>query len=549
MLNLYPPQMPLFVRAAASRWSSVGVVGRGRDKARKVIHRARHAAGQPLGQAKQERAHDFQKIIPDLTGAEDGMRERQLAGPSVFPSPARPNMATPEVSATSLAPTIQSRVVSLFKDPALRGALALMFSSVAAGGLGFVFWAFTAHHLDASAVGSVSAEVSSITFLATVGGLNLITIFARFLPVAGWHSRRLILTSYGAVALAGLLAATVFLLTPMATGLVLGGGLGRFAFAVCVVLTSVFSIQDGGLIGFGRFGWVPVENISVALARLALLPVVAMFLSARIGVLWSWAVPMTISVLVVNVLIVGRLAGQQAKQRPSLPSFGDLGRFVAIDSVTTAVFAAVGIFLPALVTLRLGSTQGGYFYVPWVITMMVCLLLTNISIPMVREAVANPEKADFTIRRSIGLALLVIIIAMTACLLLARLVLAPLGSNFAVHGAPLLHWVGLSIPATAVIVLFWAACLVRRRPWPVFAVNVTTSGAIIGGVLLLRLGTDISRVGMIYCIVQWAAAAAVSLPTFTALRIIRMARNHERAVGPYQSTCGLRGNRLLRRGG
>ena len=185
------------------------------------------------------------------------MRERQLAGPSVFPSPSRPNMATPEVSATSLAPTIQSRVVSLFKDPALRGAFALMFSAVAAGGLGFVFWAFTAHHLDASAVGSVSAEVSSITFLATVGGLNLITIFARFLPVAGWHSRRLILTSYGAAALAGLLAATVFLLTPMATGLVLGGELGRFAFAVCVVLTSVFSIQDGGLIGFGRFGWVP----------------------------------------------------------------------------------------------------------------------------------------------------------------------------------------------------------------------------------------------------------------------------------------------------
>ena len=230
---------------------------------------------------------------------------------------------------------------------------------------------------------------------------------------------------------------------------------------------------------------------------------------------------MTIAVLVVNVLIVGRLAGRQAKQRPSLPSFGDLGRFVAIDSVTTAVCAAVGIFLPALVTLQLGSTQGGYFYVPWIITMMVCLLLTNISIPMVREAVANPEKADFTIRRSIGLAVLVIIIAMTVCLRFARLVLAPLGSNFAVHGAPLLHWVGLSIPATAVIVLFWAVCLVRQRPWPAFAVNLTTSGAIVGGVLLLGPGSDISRVGMIYCIVQWVTAAVIPWPTFTALRAVR----------------------------
>ena len=64
-----------------------------------------------------------------------------------------------------------------------------------------MFWSVTAHHQDASAVGSVSAEVSSITFLASVGSLNLINVFARFLPEAGWHARRLILTSYGAAAL------------------------------------------------------------------------------------------------------------------------------------------------------------------------------------------------------------------------------------------------------------------------------------------------------------------------------------------------------------
>jgi O-antigen/teichoic acid export membrane protein len=229
---------------------------------------------------------------------------------------------------------------------------------------------------------------------------------------------------------------------------------------------------------------------------------------------------MAVAVLAVNVLIIGRLAGQHAKQRPTLPAFGDLSRFVAIECVANAVYAAVGAFLPALVTLRLGATQGGYFYVPWIITTMVTLLLNNISISMVREAVANPEKADFTIRRSMGLALLVVIAAMTACLLLPRLVLAPLGPNFAVHGAALLHWAGLAMPAMTVIVLFWAVCLVLRRPWPAFTVNVTTSGAIVGGVLLLGPGADISRVGMIYCIVQWAAAAAVSLPTVRALRVI-----------------------------
>ena len=376
-----------------------------------------------------------------------------------------------------------------------------------------------------TAVGSVSAEVSSITFLAAVGSLNLSNIFARFLPVAGGYARRLILMSYGGAALAGLLAAAVFLLTPMATGLVLGGGFGRLAFAACVVLNSVFNNQDGGLIGFGRFGWVPVENVLVALARLVLLPLSAVFFSARISALWSWALPMVVAILVVNVLIVGPLAGREAKQRPRLPPFGELGRLVAIGSVTTAIYAAVSAFLPALVTHQLGPSQGGFFYVPWIIATTVGLLLTNISISMVREVVANLEKADFTIRRSIGLAMLIVIIVMAACLLLARLVLAPLGPSFVVHGAPLS---AMGRPHSACdgrhCFFFWPRAWFVGARWPAFAVNLTTSGAIVGGVLLLGPGADISRVGMIYCIVQWVTAVVVLWPTFTALRAVRHGR-------------------------
>ena len=276
-----------------------------------------------------------------------------------------------------------------------------------------------------------------------------------------------------------------------------------------------------GLVGFGRATWVPVENILVASARLALLPLAVIFLSARIGVLWSWALPLAASVFVMNALIIGRLAGQHRDQPPSLPKFGELSRFVAIESVTTAIAASVSAFLPALVTHRLGASQGGYFYVPWIIATMLSALLAGILITMVREVVAHPGKANLTIRRSAGLALLVVIGTMTICLSLSGLVLAPLGPDFAAYGAPLLRWVGLAAPATAVNLLFWATCLVRRRPWPVFALNLTTTCAIIGGVMLLRSSDHISRVGIIYCTVQWLIAVAVAIPTIMALRVIR----------------------------
>lgn len=261
--------------------------------------RGRHAArGQSYRPAPRERGLGLQGVIPDPRAGEDTLRERQLAGLNALLALASATAATHPFPVLPLAPSTQPDVatarppvLALLKDPALRGALALIFSAAMSGVLGFVFWALTAHQQNASAVGSVSAEVSAIMFLASVGSLSLSNVFTRFLPEAGWNARRMIVVSYSGALLAGSIVAIIFLLTPLASGLVLGGDLGRLAFAVCVVLNSVFIIQDGGLIGFGRTTWVPIENILVALARLALLPLATMFFSAPIGILFSWGPP------------------------------------------------------------------------------------------------------------------------------------------------------------------------------------------------------------------------------------------------------------------
>ena len=448
------------------------------------------AGGQRHGRVPREGPNNAQGAMPFQGPFQDALQKRQLEGINALLSLANATASTQGLPAVPLAPrayprvtTSRRRLLAISKDRALRGAVALIFSAVISGALGFVFWAFAAHYQKASALGSVSAEVSAITFLASMGSLNLINVFARFLPEAGWHARRMVLVSYSGVVLTGLVISIIFLLTPLASGLILGGEAGRLSFVACVVLTSIFLVQDGGLLGFGRPGWVPVENVLVAVARLMLLPLAFMLMGTRIGVLWSWALPMTVAVLVVNALIIGRLAGRQAGQRPRLPPFGELGRFVAIESVTTAVAAATSAFLPALVTRRLGASQGGYFYVPWIITTMAALLVTSILISMVREAVANPESASLTIRRSLGLVLAAIIVGIIGCLFLSRLVLAPLGSEYVIYGAPLLRWTGFALPAMAINYLYWSTCLVRRRPWPVFALNLAMSVGDTGGIM------------------------------------------------------------------
>ena len=462
---------------------------------------------------------------PDMIAAHDALRERQLAGLHALLA-----MSTPVADFASTGPLyVPSKpkvaprrvgVQSLLRDQALRGAVSLMLSVSLAGVMSFIFWSYTTHHQNASAVGVISAEVASITFLAAVSSLNLSSIFGRFLPIAGWRSRRLITRSYAAVSLTAIIVSTIFLMTPLAKSLIIGGQFGRIGFLICVVLNSIFNVQDGGLIGFGRFGWILVENVSVALSRLALLPLTALFMPAEAAILWSWALPMVIAVLVVNAFLIGPLAERKKREQPSLPKLGKLGRIMAVGSVSSAVMAAATSFLPALVTHHLGSEQGGYFYVPWTITTMTVVLMSNIMISMVREVVANPSKAGPTIRRSIALTFVIVFLTVVACSFLGRLLLFPLGPAFVTHGAPLLQWIGFAMPATAVIALSWSVYSIRQRPLPGLLINLMVSGGIISGVLLLRAGTDISRVGMIYCIVEWSAAALISLPTFLALRAI-----------------------------
>jgi O-antigen/teichoic acid export membrane protein len=522
------PSRPISRPAAKRGGSHDAPESRVRDSqdrlARPAVNRSRDTANRGGPVTHSVRPEHRNRPAPPSQRSAEEWRQRQLEGiQALLELPVSVSvMANPAVAVTAplFIGTKQDRPRSLLKDRAIRGAVSLMLSAGATGGLSYVFWTLTAHHLGAAAIGKISAEVSSITFLAGVGSLNLTNIFGRFLPVAGWRARRLIATGYGSASLVGLLVALIFLASPLAKGLVIGGAAGSLAFVLCVVLNSVFVIQDGGLIGFGRFEWIPVENASVALLRFALLPVAAIFLSTQASVLGAWLLPMALAVVVVNIFNLGPLANGKMPQRPRLPSGGELRRLIAVGTISGSITATVMTFLPAFVTHRLGSAQGGYFYVPWMITGMASLLINNITTAMVREVVANPQKAGMAIRRSLAMAALVVIVVMTACLFLAGLILAPLGSSFATYGAPLMRWAGLAMPATAVIVFFWDLCSIRRRPWPPVVVNLFTAVAIFGGVLLLHPGSDIGRVGMIYCVAQWLAAIVVAFPTFTGLRAI-----------------------------
>src|ERR1700733_1393008 len=418
------------------------------------------------------------------------------------------------------------RVLSLLRDPALRSAIALALSALLSGVLGLVFWARAAHYDSVATVGHISAEVSAITFLALIGSLNLMTAFPRFLPEPGWNTRRMLLSSYTASALVGLIAAGIFMLTPLSSALVLDGMAGRLGFTFCVMVNSIFMFQDGALVGFGKAVWVPVENLLVAIARLGLIPVIAAsaHLPVTASVLWAWAFPTVISVFVVNGFNLGPLARRQSVYQPKLPRINEVLNWVGIEAVTTIVNASVSCFLPALVTWRLGAVQGGYIYVPWTIVTMATVLLTNVFISMVREVITVPERASITIDRSLRLAAAFVVCGVIGCALLGKFILLPLGGGYGENGGSLLRWIGFSFPAIAINLLFVAVCLVKIRPGLIFIANCAVTIGTIGGLMELGHGAGIGSVGFIYCIVQWVVAAAFAIPAVKGILAIRDGR-------------------------
>ena len=70
----------------------------------------------------------------------------------------------------------------LLSNRATRSSIYLMSSAVGSGLLTFLFWTVIGRREGPAIVGRASAEVSTVTFLASISSLNLINVFARFLP-------------------------------------------------------------------------------------------------------------------------------------------------------------------------------------------------------------------------------------------------------------------------------------------------------------------------------------------------------------------------------
>jgi O-antigen/teichoic acid export membrane protein len=399
--------------------------------------------------------------------------------------------------------------------------LALMFSTAATAASSLLFWVLAARRYPTGSVGLGSAEINAFTMLAAFAQLNLLATFLRFLASSGNRAVRFLATGYGAIVVAALLAGGGYLALGLSNGFLAGARPWEYAvFVLAVPVFAVFVVQDGVLTAFAKAPWVPVENLSVAVMRLALLGLLVPVLisgpsQSRPGIVAAWAVPTLIAVAVVNTAVFRRLGPAHVRRTPhgsSLPPRRQLISFIAGQYVSNSV-ANVITYVPQLLVLHLlGPEAAAYVNVPWLILVSTQTLLWNIGMSFVAEVTRSPERLAAHIRSMLRLGGLVTLGWTVALLIGAPLLLGLQGKDFAAQGTGLLRLLALSFPGTAVVIVFSLISSLERRIWRLVVVNAIGAVALVGGLEWLAADRGIIAVGWVYLAVQGGLALAL-LPT------------------------------------
>jgi O-antigen/teichoic acid export membrane protein len=386
-------------------------------------------------------------------------------------------------------------------------ALALMAASLGANALGLVFWAVAAHLRPPAVVGQASAAISALTLLSTVAQLNLTNVIVRLLPAAGRLGTSLVARGYLVVMSLSLAAGLVYCFSGLGRHVVTGGWVEYIGFAAAVPVLTVFSLEDSVLTALRLAPYVAAENISTAIARIALLP--ALF-GAVMGAVWSWVLPALAAAIVVNSVLFGRALPGHGTAAGTLPGRRRLLSFVAGEYTGYLCATASVQVMPLIVVWRLGPSAAAFLTLPWLIASGISLVLYNVSSSFMVEMVGAHGHPGTLLRRSLLLWSGVVAAAMIVCVAGARPLMDVVGAQYVAEGVPLLRLIGLSAPFTALVIIYATLVWLDQRVWLLAGFQAIAGMLLLALALLLLPRLGLTAVGWAYLGTQAALATAVT---------------------------------------
>ncbi|MFI0818391.1 lipopolysaccharide biosynthesis protein [Streptomyces sp. NPDC021098] len=399
-----------------------------------------------------------------------------------------------------------------------RNAYALMLNTGISAVLGLGFWLAAARYYAEDAVGQGSAAIAAMKLLAGLTAVTLTGALARFIPVAGRTTRRLVAATYAGSSVVVACAAVVFLLTLNLWGpsyRFLHGPVHGVGFIAAVVGWSLLTLQDGVLTGLRSALWVPVGNTVFSAAKLLLLVALAATIPTA-GVFVSWVVSIAVSVLPLGWLVFRRLVPRHVKAtegRARPASCREMGRFLAGDCTGSLFSLAVVYAVPVIVASQVSAADNAYFYITTTIGGTVNLLAINMGASLTVEGSHDPARLAENCRAALGRMARLMLPVCIGLFVFAPQILGVFGAGYADAAAPLLRWFAVGAALRVVIEVYFAVLRAQSRTSGLAYLQGLLCVLVLGLTLLLlpRMGLVGAGVAEISSLAVIASIASVKL--------------------------------------
>ncbi|MFG2817584.1 lipopolysaccharide biosynthesis protein [Streptomyces sp. NPDC048410] len=376
--------------------------------------------------------------------------------------------AAPAVSAPGRRPRLPVLGRAFGGNPLFRNAYALMLNTGISAVLGLGFWLAAARYYSESAVGQGSAAIAAMKFLAGLTAVTLTGALARFIPVAGRATARLIFRTYAGSSLVVAVAAGVFLLTLDVWGpsyRFLHGPVGGLGFVAAVVAWNVLTLQDGVLTGLRSAPWVPVGNTVFSAVKLGLLVAFAVAIPAA-GVFVSWVAAIATSVIPLGWLVFRRLvprhtAATEGRAHP--PTLREIGRFLAGDYTGSLFSLGVVYLVPVIIASQVSAEDNAYFYITTTIGGTTNLLAINMGASLTVEGSHDPARLAANTRAALKRMARIMLPVASVLFVGAPWILGVFGAGYADAATPLLRWFAVGAVLRVVMETYFAVLRAQSR--------------------------------------------------------------------------------------
>src|SRR5487761_1695510 len=294
----------------------------------------------------------------------------------------------------------------------LRNAGSLAATTGLTSIFGFVFTIVAARMFTLNEVGWGNAAISAMPLFGTIGMFGLGTMLIGELPKkrtdrGGLFAAYVLTSAVGSAILGLIFAIVVGLYFSDAKHLPgIGGTSGQvLLFVVGTCLTGATLVFDEGTIGMLRGGVQLWRNMTMSAIKLAILPVTTILLHDKFGVglSVSFVVATIGSMIPASIMLVR--GGSRIYHRPDWQSLRRLLPVAINHNWLNLAVATPGRIIPIVVTVVVGGSGGGVFYVVWMIASLLFMVPVHLGTVLFALASASPqlvaEKLRFVLRVSL----------------------------------------------------------------------------------------------------------------------------------------------------